>query len=77
MGDTRGGIDAELERVDGEIGRRLADLSGFVAGRGDPSTADKKAETICRELDGLFTQRGALRRRRGELPSGAGNAAAE
>ena len=74
--DSLADVDAELERVRGEINMRYGAMRGLVAGGGSaPSDAiDKRAEAICRELDTLFTRRGALLRKRAEFPTGVGPA---
>lgn len=75
MPDTLEGVNAELERVRGEIDMCYDSMHGLVDGGTGPEDGAKKADKICRDLDALFTRRGALLRKRAEFPTGVDPAA--
>lgn len=73
--DTLEGVDAELEKVRGEIAGHYDAMRGLVDDKTDPEGNAGRAEKICRDLDALFTRRGALLRKRAEFPAGVDAAA--
>ena len=73
--DTLEGVNAELEKVRKEIDGQYSALRGMAGGGAGPADGARMAEAICKDLDALFTRRGALLRRRAEFPSGVDPAA--
>lgn len=71
MADTAESVDAELKEVRGEIQQCYDAMRGLVGGgEEEEDDAGEKADKIFRDLDALFTRRGALLRRRAEFPTG-------
>ena len=68
--------DAELAQVRDKIDRCRGSIRELVGRRGSGEDGAKQAEALCRELDALFTRRGALMRKRAMQSGGAGNAGA-
>ena len=64
--------DVELARVRDKIDRCRGSIRELVGRRGSGEDGAKQAEALCRELDALFTRRGALMRKRAMQPGGAG-----
>lgn len=71
-----GGVDAEYAQVTEKIDMCRDSMRRLIASRDGGEDGAKKADAICRELDALFTRRGALTRKRAMQSGGAGGNAA-